>query len=80
MNCSPPGSSIHGILQARILDWVAISSSRGIFPTQGLNPHLLTVDPLPLSHLGSPTLFIPHQSQESWIWCLLRCVRVYNTL
>ena len=29
MNCSPPGSSVHGILQARILEWVAISSSRG---------------------------------------------------
>ena len=29
MDCSPPGSSIHGILQARILDWVAISFSRG---------------------------------------------------
>ena len=29
MDCSPPGSSVHGILQARILEWVAISSSRG---------------------------------------------------
>ena len=29
MDCSPPGSSIHGISQARILEWVAISSSRG---------------------------------------------------
>ena len=28
-DCSPPGSSIHGILQARILEWVAISFSRG---------------------------------------------------
>ena len=27
--CSPPGSSIHGILQARILEWIAISFSRG---------------------------------------------------
>ena len=27
MNCSPPGSSVHGIFQARILEWVAISSS-----------------------------------------------------
>ena len=27
--CSPSGSSVHGILQARILEWVAISSSRG---------------------------------------------------
>ena len=29
MACCPPGSSVHGILQARILEWVAISSSRG---------------------------------------------------
>ena len=29
MGCSPPGSSVHGILQARILEWVAISFSRG---------------------------------------------------
>ena len=41
MDCSPSGSSVHGILQARILEWVAISSSRGMFPTQGSNQHLL---------------------------------------
>ena len=38
----PASSSVHGILQARILEWVAIPFSRGIFPTQGLNlglPH-----------------------------------------
>ena len=29
MDCSPPGPSVHGILQARILEWVAMSSSRG---------------------------------------------------
>ena len=29
MDCSPPDSSIHGILQARILEWVAISFFRG---------------------------------------------------
>ena len=29
MDCSPPGSSVHGILQARILEWVAIFFSRG---------------------------------------------------
>ena len=29
MHCSPPGSSVHGILQARTLEWVAISFSRG---------------------------------------------------
>ena len=29
MDCSPPYSSVHGILQARILEWVTISSSKG---------------------------------------------------
>ena len=29
MDCSPPGSSVHGISQARILEWVAISCTRG---------------------------------------------------
>ena len=29
MDCSLPGSSIHGILQAKVLEWVAISFSRG---------------------------------------------------
>ena len=32
MDCSPPGSSVHGLSQARILEWVAISSSSGSFP------------------------------------------------
>ena len=41
MDCSPPGSSVHGILQARTLEWDAMASSRGIFPTQGLKLHLL---------------------------------------
>ena len=29
IDCSPPGSSVHGISQAKILEWVAIPSSRG---------------------------------------------------
>ena len=44
MDYSQPGSSVLGILQARILEWVAISFSRGwywIFPTQGSNQGLL---------------------------------------
>ena len=40
VDCSPPSSSVHGILQARIVEWIAISFSRGIFPTWGLNPGL----------------------------------------
>ena len=39
--CSPPGFSFHGIFQARRLEWVSISFSRGIFPTQGSNLYLL---------------------------------------
>ena len=35
MDYIPPGSSVHGVLQARILEWGAISSS-GIFLTQGI--------------------------------------------
>ena len=35
MDCSPPGSSVHGIFQARILEWVAISSSRGSSQSRG---------------------------------------------
>ena len=41
MGCSPPGSSDHVILQARILEWVAISYSRGSSWPEGLNPGLL---------------------------------------
>ena len=53
MDCSLPSSSVHGISQARILEWVAISSPRGIFPNQGSNPH-----PLCLLHwqMGSLSL------------------------
>ena len=39
IECSLPGSSVHGILQARLLEWVAMSSSRGCF--QSRNPRLL---------------------------------------
>ena len=34
-DCSPPGSSVHGMLQTRILEWVALPSSRGDLTTQG---------------------------------------------
>ena len=40
VDCNLRGSSIHGIFQARILEWVAMSFSRGSSLTQGLNPGL----------------------------------------
>ena len=36
-DCSPPGSSVHGILQARILEWIAIPSP-GDLPDPGIEP------------------------------------------
>ena len=60
VDCSPPGSSVHGISQARILEWAAMTSSRGSLLTQGLNLCLLClrhrqVDSLSLCHLRSHT-------------------------
>ena len=58
-DCSLPGSSLQRIFQAQVMEWVATGSSRGIFPTQGSNPHLLRllhwqVGSLPRRHLGRP--------------------------
>ena len=56
MNCSPPSSSVHGISQARILEWVAISFSRGLLDP-GIKPmsfmlagRLFTAEP-PMGHM-----------------------------
>ena len=58
MDCSPPSSSVHGILQARILEWVAHALLRGIFPTQRSNPGLphCRWSLYCLSHQGSPRI------------------------
>ena len=67
MDCSLPGSSVHGILQARILEWVAISYSRGSSRPRDQNPslqwHLLhwQAYSLALSHLVNPQIFSGHQ-------------------
>ena len=58
MDCSQPGSSVHGILQARILGWVAISSP-GDLPNPGVEPGSREaphwqVGSLPLICPGSP--------------------------
>ena len=55
MDCSSPGSSVHGILQARILEWVAIPFSSDL-PDAGLSLSLLYHRQIPyhLSHQGSP--------------------------
>ena len=60
MDCSQPGSSVHGIFQARILDRVAIPFSRGS-SQPGIKPRFpvtpaLQADSLLLSHWGSPNI------------------------
>ena len=59
VDCSPPGSSVHGILQARILEWVAISFSRGYLPDPGLEPRspTLQADALSSEPPGRPHTF-----------------------
>ena len=56
VDCSPPGSSVHGILQARILEWVAISFSRGSLPDPGIEPRspALQADTLTSEPPGKP--------------------------
>ena len=67
MDCGPPGSSGHRILQGRILGWDAMSFSGGIFLTQESNPHLLgllhwQVASLPLAPPAAATA----KSLQSW--------------
>ena len=59
MDCCPPGSAVHGILQARILEWVA-APLPGALPDPGIELiylHLLHRRQVlyPLNHLGSPS-------------------------
>ena len=62
MDYSPPASSVHGILQARILEWVAVPSSRGSSRSRNGTPRLLCLlhsqeDSLPLAPLGKPSQY-----------------------
>ena len=65
MDYSLPGSCVHGILQARILEWVLY----GIFPAQGSNPDLLHCRLILylLSHQGSPNYNPVYVFVHYWI-------------
>ena len=68
MDCKPPGSSVHGILQAKILEWVAISFSRGSswLRDQSLVSSIPCIRSRVLyhyHHLGSPSVYI-----HTYIW------------
>ena len=53
INGSPPGSSVPGILQARILEWVAISFSNAYMHAKSLKSCSTLCDPMHSSPLGS---------------------------
>ena len=63
MDCNPPGSSVQGILQARILEWVAMPYPRDL-PDPGIEPMSLTspawqagsLPPTPPGKLSYPKL------------------------
>ena len=74
MDCSSPGSSVLGIRQARILEWIIISFSRGSSQPKNRNCvssiSCITADSLLLSHWESPTSSLPpsksHESLSHW--------------
>ena len=55
MDCSPPGSSVHEILQARILEWLVIFFSQQDLPNPGIELDCRQIL-YSLSHQGSPIL------------------------
>ena len=65
MDCSLPGFSVHGILQARILEWVAISYSRGSIEPLSLMYPALQVGSLPLVLPGGLVIILFVTTKES---------------
>ena len=59
MDCNLPGSSVHGILQSRILEWVAISFFRDV-PEPGIEPRspALQADSLPTEPPGKHFIYM----------------------
>ena len=73
MDCSPPGSSVHGILQARILKWVALPSFRGSSQPRDQTqvPCVSCIGGRVLyyqCHLGSPCSTILSSSWADLLW------------
>ena len=70
MNHSPPGSSVYGISQASILEWVAISFSMDLLDS-GIEPEAphWQMESLPLSHGESPgAWYLNTKEEDSELW------------
>ena len=73
LNCSPPGSCVHGILLARIVEWVAMPFSRDL-PDSGIEPmpSAVQADSLPLATGETPSFGGPGlQPLVLWVHCML---------
>ena len=84
MDCSPPGSSVHGILQVRILEWVAMPFSRGssLPGIESRSPEL-QADSLPFGPPGKPVWHIAdtyqtHCPSQLWYLALLTCTFIVS--
>ena len=92
MHCSPPGSSVHGILQARILEWVAIPFSRGSSRPRDqtrvccIAGRLFTSEPPGLVAKWCPALCSPIDCSMlaslsfTTSWSLLRCRSIESVM
>ena len=81
-NCSPPGSSVHGISQARVLDWVAVSFSSGSSqPRDGTCISCLAGGFFTTETPGSPGIShcgISHEN--SWLYLVVFVVAIVQSL
>ena len=74
MDCRPQGSSVHGIILVRILEWVATSYFRVASPARDQTPSLLhflhkQVDSLPLGHRESLYIYIYGEGNGTPLQC-----------
>ena len=70
MDCNSPGSSVHGILQARILEWVAIPFSRHL-PDSGIEPRSPALQAYSLPSE-------PHREAPLFLYSLLKHVSLHT--
>ena len=80
MDCSPPGSSVHGILQTRTLEWVAISFSNAWkwkVRVKSFSHVWLLATPWTVAYQAPPSMDFPGKSTGVWCHCLLRSYTHY---
>ena len=75
MDCSPPGSSAHGILQARVLEWVAIAFSKRETRGQSQERDVMTEAELELCGATSQGMQATSRSWKDKEWALPQSLR-----